>query len=194
MSRKSLLRGAVIASLSCASLFAQGSKVAIISIQDAISRTQEGQQLIKQLQDRYAPRSKDLQVKQNGIETLRAQLNKGANTMSDEARRELVRKIQRKEREMQRASEDARGEFAQEQQKIFQDVGGKLMMALDTYSKQNGIDVVFDISQQNSPVLYAVNEVNITNEIIKLYDEQNPVASEAPAAAADSGAAAKPAQ
>ena len=169
----------VALTLSCASLFAQeaGTKVAIINIQDAITRTQEGQKLIQDLQKQYEPKSTEIEGANQAINDLRAQLNRGANTMSEDARRDLMRQIQQKERDTERMVEDARGEFNQAQQQIFNDVGGKLMAVIDKFSKEQGYAIVLDISSPQSPVLYAVNEVNITNDVIQAYDAANPAAA-----------------
>ncbi|MEZ5362376.1 MAG: OmpH family outer membrane protein [Bryobacterales bacterium] len=189
MTRIALLRATVCAlAISCVPLMAQ-TKVAIISIQDVITRTQEGQQLIKQLQDKYAPKSKELEGMNNEINELRNQLNKGQNTMSDDARRDLMRRIQQKERDQQRAVEDARGQFNQEQQQIFNEVGAKVFAVVSQYSQEKGYSIVLDVSSPQTPVFWAANEVNITNDIITAYDAQGG------AAAAPSGdAASKPAQ
>jgi outer membrane protein len=184
-----LLRATLLALVvSCASALAQ-NKVAIISIQDAITRTQEGQRLIQELQDKYQPKSQELEALNNELNELRNQLNKGQNTMSDEARRDLMRRIQQKERDQQRAVEDARGQFNQEQQQIFNDVGGKVIAVIQKYAQDNGYSIVLDISSPQSPVLYAVNEVNITNAIIEAYDAQQGGGGDA-----SGDAAAKPAQ
>ena len=189
MTRHALLRATLFAlAVTCVPAFAQ-DKVAIISIQDAITRTQEGQKLIKELQDRYEPKSKELEGLTNEVNELRNQLNKGQNTMSEDARRELIRKIQQKERDQQRAVEDARGQFNQEQQEIFNEVGGKVVAVITKYAQEKGYSIVLDISSPQSPVLYAVNEVNITNDIITAYDAQS-----GSAAGPAGDAAAKPAQ
>jgi outer membrane protein len=192
MTRYALLRASLFALVVfCVPAFAQtaNSKVAIISIQDAITRTQEGQKLIKELQDRYEPKSKELEAMTTEVNELRNQLNKGQNTMSEDARRDLIRRIQQKERDQQRAVEDARGEFNREQQVIFNEIGGKVVAVITKYAQEKGYSVVLDVSSPQSPVLYAANEVNITNDIITAYD------AESGTAAAPSGdAASKPAQ
>ncbi len=178
--------------LSLTSLFAQETKVAIINIQDAITRTQEGQGLIKELEAKYKPKSQQIEAMQGEVSDLRNQLNKGQNTMSEDARRELSRQIEKKERDAQRSFEDARAEFNQEQQRIFNEVGGKLMTTIDKYAKEKGFSIVLDISSPQSPVLYAVNEVNITNDIITAYDGSSAAAGGGESSGA--GAAGKPAQ
>ena len=100
--------------------------------------------------------------------------------MSDEARRTLARDIQKAEVDLQRETEDARGEFSQEQSELFNSVGQKMIAVIDKYSKEKGFQIVMDISNPQSPVLYAVNEVNITAAIITAYDAQHPASDAAP--------------
>ncbi len=154
--------------------------MAVLNVQEAISRTAEGQQLIQELEEKYRPKQQELEISQNRVNQLREQLQKGANTMSEEAQRSLARDIQRAETDLQRNMEDARGEFAQEQSQLFNSVGQKIMAVIDKYAKDNGYQVVLDISNPQSPVLYAVTEVNITSAIIQAYDAANPLAAAAP--------------
>ena len=97
--------------------------------------------------------------------------------MSDSARRTLTREIQSKERSMQRNMEDARQEFNEMQQRATDQMMQKMMAAIDKHARENGFSVVLDISSQQSPVLYATNEINITNDVIVIYDQDNPVAT-----------------
>jgi len=54
-------------------------------------------------------------------------------------------------------------------------IGRKMMDVLDRYSRENGFVAVFDSSAQNSPILYASSNIDITQDIIKLYDQAYPV-------------------
>jgi len=168
---------------------AAGTKIAIINIQDAITRTLEGQKLAKDLQARYGPTRDKLGRLQGEIQSLRNQLSRGANTMSEDARRKLAREMQTKERDLKRDSEDAQVEFNQAQQAALDDISSKLMTVIDNYAKENSFAIVLDVSSPQSPVLYAINEILITNNIIERYDKENPVGSDG----ATASPAAKPA-
>lgn len=159
---------------------AQESKIALLNVQEAISRTGEGQKLIRELEQKYEPTRQRLEAKQTEVNQMRDRYQKGTNTMSDEAKRNLARDIQKAEVDLQRETEDARGEFSQEQGELFNSVGSKMMAVIDRYSKANGFQIVMDISNPQSPVLYAVNEVNITNAIITAYDAAHPVGGASP--------------
>ena len=168
--------------LSCAPAFAQ-TKVAIINMEEAIARTQEGQRLMQEFQEKYAPRQQELEALQSQIQSLQSQLTAGANTLSEDARRDLSFQIEQKQTQGQRLLEDARGELSQEQGRIFNEVGNKVVTVIDKYAQANGFSVVLNVSAQPNLVLFAMNEVNITQAIIEAYDAENGGA--APGAGAD---------
>ncbi len=57
-------------------------------------------------------------------------------------------------------------------------------MALITkYSRDHGYAVIFDVSNPQSPVLYVSDTVDITSDIVKLYDATSAAGGVAPAAA-----------
>ena len=157
------------------------TKIGIIHVQQAIANTHEGQALIKNLEEKYKPTRDKMDEDNQGIAELRDRLEKGAVTMSEEARRTLARDIQTKERTLQRDMEDARGEFNQEQNELFNDVGNKLMSIIIKYSQDNGFSIVLDVSNPQSPVLHAVNDVNITNAIVEAYNSAHPAEAASPA-------------
>ncbi len=166
--------------LSAVPAFAQ-AKVAIINMEEAIASTQEGQRLMKEFQEKYAPRQKELEALQSEIQSLQSQLTNGANTLSDDARRDISFKIEQKQTQGQRLLEDARGELSQEQGRIFNEVGNKVVTVIDKYAQANGLSVVLNVSAQPNLVLFALNEVNITQAIIDAYDAEH---AGAPAAGA----------
>jgi hypothetical protein len=61
---------------------------------------------------------------------------------------------------------------------------------LDKYSRENGYAIIFDTSAQSTPVIYAANQIDITQDIIRLYDQNYPAKS----AGGTKPAAPKPAQ
>jgi outer membrane protein len=169
------------------------TKVGIINIQDAIIRTEEGQKTAKTLQEKYTPRQQGLEKQKRELDDLQASLNKGRNTMSEEARNKLIREIDTKTKSLQRDNEDASAEFQQEEGKLINTIGQKMMGVIDKYAKEKGFHVILDISSPQSPVLYAVNTVDITTDIIGLYDKGVGVGGSGAAAAPSGGGTAAPA-
>ena len=171
-----------------------GAKIGIINIQDAIVRTEEGQKTAKTLQDKYAPRQTQLERSKRELDDLQAQLSKGRNTMSEDARNLLMRQIDQKNKALTRDNEDATAEFQQEEGKLINAIGQKMMGVIDKYAKEKGYAIILDISSPQSPVLYAVNTVDITNDIVGLYDKSQVGGSAAaPASAPSPTSVARPA-
>jgi outer membrane protein len=150
------------------------NKVGIIHIQNAIISTKDGQKAAGELQARFAPKKADLDKKQGTIAQLQDQLRKGSNTMSDEAKQKLMRDIDQNTKSLNRETEDAQAELDQEQGKIMQELGQRLMAVIIKYAKDNGYSLILDVSSQQTPVLYAADGIDITTDIIGLYDKNAP--------------------
>lgn len=150
------------------------TKVGIINIQQAILSTRDGQKAANDLQQRYEPKRKELEQKQNEINALREQLNRGSNTMSEEARQALMRQIDQKTRALNRDTEDAQADFEQDQNRILQELGQRMMVVIGKYARDNGYALILDVSSPQTPVLYAANGIDITSDIVALYDKNTP--------------------
>ena len=143
------------------------TKVAIIHVQNAILQTKDGQKAASELQGRFAPKKADLDKKQADIASLQDQLRKGSATMSEEAKAKLMRDIDANNKSLQRDTEDAQADLDQEQGKIMQELGNKVMAVLEKYATANGYAIVLDVSNPQTPVLWAASAIDITNDIVK---------------------------
>jgi len=168
----------------------QATKVGVIQIQSAIVSTKDGQKAAADLETRLGPKRKELEKKQAEIKDLQDKLQRGGNAMAETAKQDLMRTIDQRTKSFNRDMEDAQAEFDQEQRKLLDDLGQKMMQVIDKYAVANGYSVILDVSNPQTPVLYASNAIDITKDIIDLYDKAAP---SAPAAApAKPGAAPAP--
>jgi outer membrane protein len=165
------------------------AKVAIIHVQNTILQTKDGQKAAAELQGRFAPKKADLDKKQGEIASLQDTLRKGSATMSEEAKAKLMRDIDANNKSLQRDTEDAQADLDAEQGKIMQELGNKVMAVLEKFATANGYALVLDVSNPQTPVLWASQTIDITSDIVKLYDQANP-GTAAPGAAKTPGAAA----
>jgi len=163
---------------------AQQGKFAVINIQGAIISTKDGQKAAAELQSKTAPKKKELEQKQNEINVLQDQLNKGSNTLSEAAKSDLYKKIEYQKKALQREVEDAQADLEADQQKILQQLGEKILSVIQKYSRDNGYTLVVDVSSPQTPVLWASPSIDITKEIIELYDKNAVSSNAAPATSA----------
>jgi outer membrane protein len=160
-----------------------GSKIGIINIQQAIVGTNEGQRDFGDLQKKFAPTQDKLNALNKEIEGLQNQLRTQGEKMNDDARTTLTKNIETKQKTLQREAEDAQGDFQNQQGEIANKIGGKLMDIIDKYAKQNGYLMILDVSNPQSPVLWAANTTDVTKEIVDAYNAQSGVAAPAAPAA-----------
>ncbi|MEK7405864.1 MAG: OmpH family outer membrane protein [Acidobacteriota bacterium] len=172
---------------------AQPAKVGITNFRAAIVNTRDGQKAFEELQNRFDPRRKELEKKQGEIAALQEKLRQGANTLSEEVRQKLMRDIDARTRTLNRDTEDAQSEFDQEQQKVFEELGGRMIQVIDKYARDNVYTLVLDVSSlPQLAVLYAANGIDITKDIVDLYDRNAPPAAPPGAARPSSSPASRP--
>jgi outer membrane protein len=161
------------------------AKVGVVSVQGAIVGTKDGQKASQDLEAKFGPRKKEMDTRNNEIVQLEEQLRKGGALMSEEKRNEMQRDVDEKKRRLQRDAQDAQEELNQEQQKVLQGLGQRIYAVIEKYAKDNGYTMILDVSAQNTPVLYASAGVDITQDIVALYDKSssNGGPAAAPAAA-----------
>jgi outer membrane protein len=167
------------------------NKIAAINIQAAMLGTKDGQKAAAELEAKTQPKKRELAQKQNEINALQDQLNKGQNTLSDSAKNDLYKNIEARKKSLQREMEDAQADLQEDQNKLLQQLGQKIVAVIERYAKDNGYTMVVDVGNPNTPVIYASPSVEITKEVIELYDKSTAAAS-APAAAPKPAAPAAP--
>src|SRR5579864_7749275 len=141
---------------------AQTQKIAVINVQAAIAGTKDGQKAAAELEGKAAPKKKELDGKQSEINALKDQLQKGQNTLSEATKNDLYKTIQQKTTSLQRDYEDAQADMDQEQQKILQQLGQKILATIERYARDHGFTLVVDVSLQPNPIMYASPSIEIT--------------------------------
>ena len=176
------------AALLPAAMLAQGDpsqKIGAINIQAAMTGTKEGQKAADELGQKLDPRKKAIDAKAAQIRELQDRLQRGGAAMSESAKADLTRQIDERTKSYNRDMEDAQAELQEDQRKIIDSMTGKMTSVIDKYAPEHGFSIIFDVSNPNTPLLYVSNMVDVTRDIIDLYDKAYPVAAESkPAAAA----------
>src|ERR1700690_1369566 len=150
-------------------------KVGVINVQVAITSTAEGKQAAAELQSRFAPQQVELENMRKSMDDLQTRLRTGQTTLSDEEKARLAREGDQLNRSYQRKQQEAQDDFNDAQQDVGNRIGRKMVAVLDKYSKENGYALILDESAQQTPVVFAANQIDVTQDVIRLFDEANPV-------------------
>jgi outer membrane protein len=167
---------------------AVSGKTGVINIRQAIASTAEGKQAGAELQSQFSARQNELENMNKQINDLRQRLDAGRGKISDEESARLQRQGEVLARQLQRKQDEYQEDVNAAQAEVFDRVGRKMVDVLDRYARENGYVVILDSSAQNTPILFASTNVDVTQEIVRLYDGAYPVKAGAtpakPAAAA----------
>jgi outer membrane protein len=175
---------------------ATGTKIGVINVRQAIASTAEGKQAGAELQSQFAPRQNELEGLNKQINDLRQRLDAGSK-LSPEEQTRLQREGEVKARQLQRKQDEYQEDVNAAQAEVFDRVGRKMIDVLDRYARENGYVAILDSSAQNTPILFASTNIDLTQDIVRLYDQAYPVkagaaASTAPARPAAQKPAAQP--
>jgi Skp family chaperone for outer membrane proteins len=148
--------------------FPQGSKLAFVNLQAIAQLSADGKAasakvnaLAQKKQVEAAEKAKALQGNQQKLET-------SGSVMSESARGQLQKEIDRQTLEGQRFEQDAQAELQELQQQLQQEFQGKLMPVLESLSKEKGIQVLF--SAGDSGLIWAEPGIDLTLEAVKRLD------------------------
>ncbi len=137
--------------------------------------TSEGKQASAELQSQYAPRQTELENLNKQIADLRQRLSAGQSTLSQEEQARLTRQGEIWARQLQRKQDEYQEDVNASQGDVIDKIGRKMIDVLDRYARENGYVAILDSSAQNTPILYASNQIDVTQDIIRLYDQAYPL-------------------
>lgn len=166
---------------------ASGARVGVINFQLAMASTQEGRKAIEDLQARFSPRQSELQKLSDEIRDLEAQLTKQQNTLSQDAQAQLVRQAEVKRKALARAQEDLREDVEQARNDYIATISGKMGQVVDRFAQEKGLNLILNYGDGSNTVLFATPAVDITQDVIKLYDTTHPVKAGATGTGAPAG-------
>jgi outer membrane protein len=151
------------------------TKFRVMDMRTAIIATAEAKADVAQLQSQFAPQTAQIESLNKQIDEVARKLQAGANTLSDEEKARLTRSGQMLQSQYKRASDQLEEQSNAAQQDLVDGIGRKMMDLVETYAKENGLDAVLNTSSDSIGVLYKAPSMDVTQEIVKLYDQKYPV-------------------
>ncbi len=158
------------ASLYPAAAWAQ-AKLAIISLQRAVLETAEIKKASAELEAKYKPRQAEMEKVRKELEDLQQKLQSMAGKLTPQAESDMTIQAQRKQRDLQRITEDLQAEVDLERNDILGRSGRQMQEVVRKLAEEKGLDVVIDVSN----TIYFKPVLDITQEAIAAYDKAHPV-------------------
>jgi outer membrane protein len=158
------------------------AKIAVIAFQVAVAQTNEGQRNFADLEKKFDPKRQQLKALSDEIDTMSKDLQAKGTTLSDSERTARASAIDTKKKQLDRDADDARTDFQQQMQDVYNTLATKVYDVMQAYAEKQGYTLVLDVSEQQSPVLYASTSTNITKQVIEAYNVKSGVPAPPPQA------------
>jgi outer membrane protein len=152
-----------------------------VYVQKALASTDEGKVRLKELDDWARPRQEELGRLEKEINDLKGEMVTRQSAAGSDAVGDLNRRLVAKQREFEDKQRLAKRDFEEKQQGLLRELGGKLQEIITKYADQNRFTAVFILNPND--LAYLATSADITDTVIKLYNEKYPLAANAPAAA-----------
>lgn len=148
--------------------FPEGAKIAYISLQFIAQNSAEGKAATGKIQEFTKKKQTELADKQKELEALRNKLLQGGTVLSDTARNQLEKDIDRMTRELQFAQQDAQAEQQQLTADLQRDFQAALNPILDAVAKEKNLHMVLNI--EDSGAVWVNTGLDLSAEVMKRLD------------------------
>ncbi|OGK88550.1 MAG: hypothetical protein A2X52_18210 [Candidatus Rokubacteria bacterium GWC2_70_16] len=149
----------------------QATRVAFVDVQRVLARSSAGVAAREQLEREKAAMQKQVDGHRGDLEKLRDELEKKGQLLSADVRKEKQDTLERKVRDVRRLVDDLQKELQKKDQdlsaKVLRDITG----AVQRFGREKGYAMIVDA--RGAAVIYGAPEADLTEEVIRVFDEES---------------------
>src|SRR4051812_38616159 len=147
---------------------AQAMKIGYVDVHRATQGVEEGKAARTRLQGELAQKRADLDKKRADIEKMKTDYDKQAPVLSDDAKRQRQEQLQKAFLEAQNAAGQMQEELSGKEQEAMQSISKRLLQVVAEVSDRESFTFVLD----KAALLYAPAASDVTNEVVRRYNER----------------------
>ena len=147
------------------------STVAVIDVQRLVLESKTGKQVLERLRNLREQKMAEGETIQQEIRDLQEQIQAGGMSLSEEKVAATEKQIENKMIDLRRFSDDADRMLQQEQEEAFAQIEREIMPIISRVGQEQGYSLIFN--KFDSGILYAVDQIDITDLILQRYDAGN---------------------
>lgn len=160
-----------------ASLMITGSafaKVAVgkVDVQKVLISVNQGQAVRDQLKKSFDEKQKVLKDEEDKIRKMQDDYQKKASVLNDKEKGKKEREIQEKIVAIQQKTASYQKDIQDMEQKLKTPILEKVKAVVDEVAKSADVDLVYESA--TAPILYAKDEKELTDDVIKLFNKKFP--------------------
>lgn len=143
-------------------------KVAVVDRQAVASDLEEFKAAKSRLQATLNAKQKDLEKEKDSLTKEREMLDKQMETMNDEAKRAKRTEFEQKAQAFALKFQRSQAELAEAEQKEMEAINGRMQQVIEQVAQREGFTLILD---KHPFVLYSPRSLDVTNDVVRLYNE-----------------------
>jgi outer membrane protein len=152
--------------------FPEGAKIAYVDVQFIASNSESGKTARDRLEGMNKKLSGEIQDKFKALEANRTKLQQGGSVLSAQAISQLQKEIEKQERDLQFAQQDAQREIAELEQELLQEFQNLLNPIVEAIRQEKGLHMIF--SAIDAGLAAADPGLNLSAEVIQRLNAAKP--------------------
>lgn len=149
---------------------AKEMKFAYVDLQKALNECMAGKEAKEILEKEKDKKQKEIEKQEKKIDALKAEIESKKTVLSEEALQKKQEDLDRLLRQLKRFVQDSNDELQKKQQQYTNKILSELVEVVNEIGKQRGYTIIFE--RVPGVLLYVDEAIDITDEVIKLYDEK----------------------
>lgn len=141
-----------------------------VDVQRVLLTITEGKAVRDKLKKAFEEKQQILQKDQEEIKKIEEDLKKQTLVLNDKAKDKKEKEIQGKFMQLQQKTMAFQKEISEMENQFKKPIMAKLQEVITEVSKNAGVDFTIEVS--TTPIVYAKNDKDLTEEVVKLYDQK----------------------
>ncbi|MGK7346554.1 MAG: OmpH family outer membrane protein [Candidatus Nitrospinota bacterium M3_3B_026] len=155
---------------------ADAPKIGGVNLQDILDGSKAGQEALAELKEQAEKERKALQNKQEAVQKLKKEIDQQRLMLSTAAIMEKERRLRRMQRELELYRDDIQELLQTAQARVMRKLLDDVMTIIKEYGEKHGYTMILEKGEAANVmggfVLYMDEAVDLTPEIIRIYDEK----------------------
>ncbi len=170
--RRTVLSLTLLTALGATPAFAD-LKIGYVDLQRALAEVGEGQQAKAKLKAEIDKKKVEFEAEQKKLREDGMVLDRQASAMSEEVRIEKMKQLQGRVMQMTDKGQKLQVEFVEKERVELKKIFDKMDPIVAAIAKRDGLSVVFE--KTDSGLVFAESSLDVTNELVRTYNEKYPV-------------------
>jgi outer membrane protein len=148
--------------------FPAGAKIAFINPQRIFQESADGKAALQRVKALTDKKQNENGARQKAMQDNQQKLQASGSVMSDAARGQLEKEIEKQQVELQRFQQDAQAEIQELQNEVQSEFARKVQPLIDQMAKEKGLQLVFNVN--DAGFAWVEPGLDLTPELIKKLD------------------------